>query len=163
MPRTATSVATPMATPVADSAARAGRPAHAEQRQRPHVGRPQPGAGPHSPRRRARRPVARMPTARGVAPGQLGVVGHHHDGRPAGVEPLEQGEDLVAGGRVEVAGGLVRQDDRRLAHQGPGDGDALALAARELARPVAAAVPQPDRVDGLGGRAAAARVAGTPR
>ena len=45
-------------------------------------------------------------------------------------------EDLGPGAAVEVAGGLVGEDDRRLAGQGAGDGDALLLAAAELARAV---------------------------
>ena len=45
-------------------------------------------------------------------------------------------EDLGAGSRVEVAGGLVGEDDLRPAGQGPGHGDPLLLAAGELARAV---------------------------
>ena len=43
-------------------------------------------------------------------------------------------EDLGAGAAVEVAGGLVGEDDLRPAGQRPGHGDPLLLAARELAR-----------------------------
>ena len=45
-------------------------------------------------------------------------------------------EDLGAGAGVEVAGGLVGEDDLRLAGQRPGHGDPLLLAAGELARAV---------------------------
>lgn len=42
-----------------------------------------------------------------------GVVCHHADGRAAtGVEVVEQAHDLLAATRVEVAGGLVREQDR---------------------------------------------------
>ncbi len=40
--------------------------------------------------------------------------------------------DLVAGGRVEVAGGLVGQQDGGVVDQRAGDGHALALAAGKL-------------------------------
>ncbi len=41
-------------------------------------------------------------------------------------------EDVLAGGRVERAGGLVGQHQAPLADQGPGDGGALGLAAGDL-------------------------------
>ena len=56
-------------------------------------------------------------------------------------------EDLGAGARVEVAGGLVGEDDLGPAGEGPGDGDALLLAAGELARAVVEAVGEADGVD----------------
>ena len=46
--------------------------------------------------------------------------------------------------RVEVAGRLVGEEQRRLVHQRAGDGDALLLAAGELARQVVLAVGQAD-------------------
>ena len=49
-----------------------------------------------------------------------------------------------AGPGVEVAGGLVGEDDRRLAGQGAGHGHALLLAAGELARAVAQPVAEAD-------------------
>ena len=48
---------------------------------------------------------------------------------------------------VEVAGGLVGEDQRRLDHQGAGDGHALHLAARQLVGPVRAAMREADRVE----------------
>ena len=47
---------------------------------------------------------------------------------------------------VEVAGRLVGEDQLGVADQGAGDGDALLLAARELARPVLGAVGDADLV-----------------
>ena len=41
------------------------------------------------------------------------VVGDHHDGGAGRVQLVEQREDGLPGGLVEVAGGLVGQDDRR--------------------------------------------------
>src|SRR5207302_9342981 len=45
------------------------------------------------------------------------------------VQALEQRHDLVAGGRVEGAGRLVRQEDRRVVHQGERNCYALPLSA----------------------------------
>ena len=56
---------------------------------------------------------------------------------------------LVA--RVEVAGGLVGEQERRLGHQGAGDGHALLLAAGELGRRVVLAAGEADRGQGLAG------------
>ena len=53
----------------------------------------------------------------------------------------------MLGAGVEVAGGLVGEDDRRAADQGPGTGDALLLAAGELVGPVVQPVPEADGVD----------------
>ena len=50
----------------------------------------------------------------------------------AGVEVADEREDLVAGLRVEIAGRLVGEQDRRIDRQRARDGDALALAARQL-------------------------------
>ena len=47
---------------------------------------------------------------------------------------LQQRQHLLAGGAVEVAGGLVGDDQRRVGDQRARDGHALLLAARELAR-----------------------------
>ena len=51
--------------------------------------------------------------------------------------------------RVEVAGGLVGEDHRRFGDERPGDGDALLLAARQLAGPVVGPVRQPDLLERL--------------
>jgi hypothetical protein len=61
----------------------------------------------------------------------------------------KQGEDLGAAVGVEVAGRLVGQDDLRLVDQGPGDGDALLLAARELGRLVVGSIGQADEAERL--------------
>ena len=59
--------------------------------------------------------------------------------------------------RVEVAGRLVGQDHRRLGDERPGDGDALLLAARQLAGPVVGPVGEPDLLERLQARARGAR------
>src|SRR5918996_796817 len=92
-------------------------------------------------------PVAEEHDPVGAA-GRGGVVGHHHDGLPVVVHGrAEELEELGAGPRVEVAGGLVREHDRGPADQGPCAGDALLLAAGELAGPMGEPVPESDRVD----------------
>jgi hypothetical protein len=62
-------------------------------------------------------------------------VGDHDDRRPVGVELVQQIEDGLAGRGVEVAGGLVGQDDRRVAGQRAGDRHPLPFPARQLGRP----------------------------
>src|SRR5690242_19039840 len=75
--------------------------------------------------------------------GDVGLVGHEHDGEARAVEPLEQRQDLHAGARVEVAGGLVGQDHRRIVDECARDGHALLLAARELAGVMVLTLGQP--------------------
>ena len=74
--------------------------------------------------------------------GDVGLVGDEDDGAARGVEVVQEGEDVRGRGRVEVAGGLVGQEERGLGHECPGDGDALLLAARELARLVLGTIGQ---------------------
>ena len=50
------------------------------------------------------------------------------------VHVAQEGEDLVGGFAVQVAGRFVGEDKGGAVHQGAGDGDALLLAARELRR-----------------------------
>jgi hypothetical protein len=51
----------------------------------------------------------------------------------ASLEPAYLLADPAAQARVEVRERLVEEQDPRLQHERPGDGDALLLAARELA------------------------------
>jgi hypothetical protein len=69
-----------------------------------------------------------------------------HDQRLAVVldRLAEQRKDLAACPRVEVAGRLVREDDRRVGDQCPGDGDALLLTTGELGGPVLPPVGEAD-------------------
>ena len=86
----------------------------------------------------------------GVA-GRHRVVGHHHDGLAELAHGLpHEREDLGAGAAVEVPGRLVGEDDLGPAGEGPGHGDALLLAAGELARAVVEPVAEPDGVDRRG-------------
>ena len=78
-----------------------------------------------------------------------GVVRDDEQGHAVGVQLPQQREDLRAVGAVEVAGGLVGEDQRRPADQGTGDGDALAFAAGQFAGRMAGAVREADAVQGL--------------
>ena len=48
------------------------------------------------------------------------------------MQGVKEGHDLQAGLGVQVAGGLVGEDDGGLVDQSPSDGDALPLAAGEF-------------------------------
>src|SRR5215467_702030 len=75
----------------------------------------------------------------GVAGGR-GVVGDHDDGlAELAHAAAEQVQHLRTGPGIEVAGGLVGEDDLRAAGQCPRDGDALLLPAGQFR----GAVPQP--------------------
>ena len=65
------------------------------------------------------------------------VVGDHDDRLAHVVDgAAQERQHLRAGARVEVAGGLVGEDDLGPGHQGAGDGDPLLLAAGQLRGPV---------------------------
>src|SRR6476661_63500 len=57
------------------------------------------------------------------------LVRDQHDGVALAVQLVEQGHDLSAGLRIQVAGGLIGQDDGGLIDQSARDGHALALTA----------------------------------
>ncbi len=66
-------------------------------------------------------------------------MGHHDDGGAVAVQFLEQLHDAARHVRVEIAGGLIRQQQPRRPGERAGDGHALLLAARQLRRVVPAA------------------------
>ena len=74
-----------------------------------------------------------------------------HDHRLAQIihAVAQDGQDLLGGVGIQVARGLIGEDHRRSAHQGPGAGHALNLAPRQLGGPVGQAVLEPDRLDDL--------------
>ena len=81
--------------------------------------------------------------------GPLGTLGcpwivcHHHD-RPAfAVEFLEEPDDLIGRCRIEVAGGLVGQNDRRVIGQHPGQGNPLLLTDTQFRRFMVQAITEP--------------------
>ncbi len=76
----------------------------------------------------------------------LPIVGGHEHGGAAGVHVLEQGHDLLRHLGVEVARGLVGQQQHGLVDERAGDGHPLLLAARELQRVGVHLVVQADRL-----------------
>ena len=76
--------------------------------------------------------------------GDVLLVGHKNDRVPFAVEDVEQSHDLLPGLAVEVSGRLIRKQDGGVGHKGPGNGNALALAARKFVRLMMGAVAQPD-------------------
>ena len=71
------------------------------------------------------------------------IVGRDQSGAAlASDEAEELGEDDVGGALVEIAGRLIREHQRRPVRQSTGDCDALLLAARKLARPMAQPLAQ---------------------
>ena len=82
--------------------------------------------------------------------GHVRLVRHQHDRHAAlAVEAPDGGHDLVRGLRVEIAGRLVGEQDGRVVDERACDGDALLLAAGELAREVVLAALQPEEVERL--------------
>ena len=70
---------------------------------------------------------------------------------PMSMELLEEPQDGLPGRLVEVAGGLVGEHDGRAADQGPGDGDPLALPARELVGASVGTLVEADQSEGVEG------------
>ena len=63
----------------------------------------------------------------------LQIVGNHDERLAVGLDrQLEQAQHVLAGLAVQVAGGLVGQDDGRLGNQRPRDGHPLLPAAGKL-------------------------------
>src|SRR4029453_16475879 len=91
----------------------------------------------------------------------LGVVGGHDHGGAAVGGVAEEGDGAVAGLPGELGGGFVDQEDGGLDGQGAGQGDPLALAARQLVGALVGAVGEgagarPARGGGGGGTGGAA-------
>src|ERR1700730_2846540 len=67
----------------------------------------------------------------------LGIVGDHQDGLPQLLVRLSQhSQHYIGVFRIQVAGGLVSQDNGRLVDQSSGQGHALLLAAGKFGRPM---------------------------
>src|SRR5438094_6990969 len=93
--------------------------------------------------------VAECDDARRVL-GDVGLVRHERDADAAlDVQLLKDAHHLDAGARVEVAGRLVGEQQRRVVHQRAGDGDALLLPTRELIRMVIDAIAEADGLERL--------------
>jgi len=76
--------------------------------------------------------------------GDIGLMGDQQHRETLLVQLLEDRHHLDAGARVEVAGGLVRQEQGGAVHQRPRDGDPLLLATGELRRGVVEPVRETD-------------------
>ena len=180
-PSTATMAATPMAIPSADSPARSFRvrsPTVESRARSESCSRSGPGwrsvtallAGRadavrvHGRAARERRASAAAAAAgvgddaavedldlAGHPLGDGVVVGDDHDRRAGLVELVDQGQDRLPGGLVEVPGRLVGEHDGGLADEGPGDRDPLALPARELGGTDVGALGQADQIQGVEG------------
>jgi hypothetical protein len=89
-----------------------------------------------------------------AAPGEVRVVGHEDEGGAGGAVQVEEHVDDPMGGiAVEVAGGLVGEEQFGLRDEGAGDGDPLLFAAGELDGIVIGAVLEPDlfeKAEGVG-------------
>ena len=94
---------------------------------------------------RARPRAAEHPVHLGGDP--LIVGGDEGGAAFAADQAQEFGEDDVGGGLVEIAGGLVGEDQSGPVGERAGDGDALLLAAGELARPVGQAFGEAERAE----------------
>ena len=76
---------------------------------------------------------------------------HHHAGEGRLIHFKEQLEDLFTRKGVQIAGGLVREDDLGAADEGARERDALVLAAGELGGQVVQAVGEADLFQQLAG------------
>ena len=147
-------LAMPMAMPRADRTARRRRV------RRPTAPTRSRSAGSSRERHRATTRPSRSAMRRGSAAARSRSWVMIIDRRALGVELAQQRHDLRARARVEVAGRLVGEDDRRPGDDRAGDRHALALAAGELLRAVVQAVPEPDALERRrAARACAARPA----
>ena len=81
--------------------------------------------------------------------GQVQVVGHYHQRQTLAIQIPEEIEDHLRGCRVQVASGLICQDDSRIIDQGPAYGHALHLAARKLPGQMIAPVGEPHHLQDL--------------
>ncbi len=79
------------------------------------------------------------------------IVRDHHDGSALLVQLTEQAQDDFFIDSVEVAGGLVGENDFGIVDEGASNADALLLSARELRRRVMGAVFEADAVEGVEG------------
>ena len=79
----------------------------------------------------------------------LEPVGGEKDGDAAVAQPVDQVVHLPARHRVEPGGGLVEEEDRRIAEEHAGQPDPLAQALREAAAEIVGAVSEVDRVEGV--------------
>ena len=76
------------------------------------------------------------------------IVSDHDDGLAViAIERLQEIENLIAGLAIEIAGGLVAQEQCRIGDDCARNADALLLPARQLPRIMLRALGQPDDVE----------------
>src|SRR4051794_21063370 len=80
----------------------------------------------------------------------LAVVRDHEDRRAGAVDAIEELHDPYRRVGIEVPGGLVADEQRRMVHDGARDGHALLLAARQLVGRAVHLVRETDHVHHLG-------------
>jgi hypothetical protein len=79
--------------------------------------------------------------------GNIRFVSHEHNRQPVfSIETLESGYNFQAGVRIESAGRLVCEQQRRIIDEGAGDGHPLLLSARKLCGGMVRAVGKADLV-----------------
>ena len=109
--------------------------------------------------RRRSGPSASAPRGRSAL--RACVVGHQHQGHAALVMLGEQEiDDLLSGDLVEISGGFVRDQNRRIGRQGARQGDALLFAAGQLRGIMMQPVGKTDRHQFLRGAARGIGIAG---
>ena len=91
------------------------------------------------------------------------VVGHEQDRLTLRVQTPEQLEDLEAALRVERAGRLVGEEQRRLVRERPGDREPLTLAARQRVGRLVGLVADPEQVEQVAGPRLGRAAASCPR
>ncbi len=79
--------------------------------------------------------------------GHLRVVRDHDDGVALAWRSVRRSATMRLVGLVEVAGGLVGEQDGRVVDEGAGDADALLLAAGKLAGQMLGALAEADFVE----------------
>ena len=85
---------------------------------------------------------------------ELRIMGHHDDGGAVAMQFLEQIQDAARHLRIEIAGGLIRQQQPRRSGERAGDCHPLLLAAGQFGRVVPAnapTVPPAPTTPGCGG------------
>jgi hypothetical protein len=83
--------------------------------------------------------------------GEVVIMRHHNESAsPIASEIEEQGHDDLAIFRVQIAGGLISEENGGIVDQLPGDGDALLLPAAEFRREVIHSVAKTDPLEELG-------------
>jgi hypothetical protein len=85
----------------------------------------------------------------GHGPGETDLVGDHHHRPALAGEILHHGQYVTHQLRIQSGGGLVEEHRLRPQRQGPGNADALLLAALELVRVLIGLAGEPDLVQQL--------------